>query len=55
MASKHLWAVHTQLESFIQTLAQHITQDQRISMEIADKVAQHLSGQMKRASAELEI
>ncbi|KAK3074199.1 hypothetical protein LTR53_003542 [Teratosphaeriaceae sp. CCFEE 6253] len=55
MASKHLGAVHTQPESFIQTLAQHVTQDERISMEIADKVAQHLSGQMIRASAELEV
>ncbi|KAK0335645.1 hypothetical protein LTR94_011900 [Friedmanniomyces endolithicus] len=55
MASKHLGAVHTQLESFIQTLAQHVTQDERINMEIADKVAQHLSGQMSRASAELKV
>ncbi len=36
-------------------LAQHVTQDGRTSMEIADQVAQHLSGQMSRASAELEV
>jgi hypothetical protein len=55
MGSDHIKLVHKALKSFITALSEHITDEERISLEIKRQVNERLTTQMNRAEKELQI
>jgi hypothetical protein len=55
MGGDHIKLVHKALKSFITALSEHITDEQRISLEIKRQVNERLMTQMNRAEKELQI
>jgi hypothetical protein len=55
MGGDHIKLVHKALKSFIIALSEHITDEERISLEIKRQVNERLTTQMNRAEKELQI
>ena len=55
MGDDHIKLVHKALISFITALSEHITDEERISLEIKRQVNERLTTQMNRAEKELQI
>lgn len=55
MAGDHIRLVHKALQSFIAALSEHITDEERISLEIKRQVNEQLTTQMNQAEKELEV
>jgi hypothetical protein len=55
MGGDHIKLVHKALKSFITALSEHITDEERISLEIKKQVNERLTTQMNRAEKELQI
>ena len=53
MASKHVEAVFRQLRVFIESLANHISDEERIVLAVKEQVDQRLADYMSKAEAEL--
>jgi hypothetical protein len=55
LAGDHIQLVHKALKSFITALADHVTDEERISLEIKRQVNDRLTAHMNQAEEELQI
>jgi hypothetical protein len=53
LATDHIELVYNELKSFISMLSEHITHEERISLEISRQVNEHLATHMNEAEKEL--
>jgi hypothetical protein len=54
LASEHINLVHKALKSFIMALSEHVTDEERISLEIRKQVNERLTAHMNQAEKELQ-